>query len=83
MNSQGIKLIKENDTILVFARSHLIENVIIKAHEKGVKFNLIVADNPPFNEGRQLVDRLSQLDIKATYTLINSAPYFMKKVNKV
>jgi len=79
----GVKLIKEGDTILVYARSHLIENIIIDAHEKGINFNLIIADNPPFYEGKYLVDRLSQKDIKSTYTLINSVPYFMKKVNKV
>jgi len=76
-------LIKEGDTILVYARSHLVENIIIDAHEKGINFNLIIADNPPFYEGKYLIDRLSQKDIKATYTLINSVPYFMKKVNKV
>ncbi len=79
----GVKLIKEGDTILVYARSHLVENIIIDAHEKGINFNVIIADNPPFNEGKYLIDRLSQKDIKATYTLINSVPYFMKKVNKV
>jgi translation initiation factor eIF-2B subunit delta len=79
----GVKLIKEGDTILVYARSHLVENIIIDAHEKGINFNLIIADNPPFYEGKYLIDRLSQKDIKATYTLINSVPYFMKKVNKV
>jgi len=76
-------LIKDGDTILTYGRSHLVESLLIKAKEKGIKYNLIVADNPPYNEGKDLVTRLSKLDIKCIYTLINGVPYFMKKVDKV
>jgi translation initiation factor 2B subunit (eIF-2B alpha/beta/delta family) len=61
----------------------LVEDIILKAHQANKKFNLIIADNPPFNEGKDLASRLSQQDIKVIYTLINGVPYFMKKVNKV
>lgn len=76
-------MIKDGDTILTFGRSHLVENLIFKTHEKGIKFNLIVADNPPYFEGKDLVTRLSNKNIKSTYTLINGVSYFMKKVDKV
>lgn len=80
---QGEKLIKDGDTILTYARSHLVESLFVKAVEKGIKFNIIVADNPPYHEGKDFVSRLSQRGIKSTYTLINGVSYFMKKVDKV
>eukprot|EP01015_Nassula_variabilis_P031698 TRINITY_DN7212_c0_g1_i14.p1 TRINITY_DN7212_c0_g1~~TRINITY_DN7212_c0_g1_i14.p1 ORF type:complete len:351 (-),score=85.37 TRINITY_DN7212_c0_g1_i14:62-1114(-) len=84
----GLKLIEEGDTILTFARSHIVETLLVKAwrqmEQEGKKgFNIIVVDNPPYYEGRGMVERLSQQGIEITYTLVNGVAYFLKKVNKI
>jgi len=79
----GLKLIKNDDVILTYGRSHVVENLLVKAFESGMRFSLIIVDNPPFNEGKDLLNRLSKLGVEAKYTLINGIAYFMKDVTKI
>jgi len=44
---------------------------------------LIVVDNPPKGDGRELVRRLSLVGIETVFTNLNGIAYFMKKVTKV
>lgn len=68
---------------MTYGRSSLIERLLIEAYSPKKSFSIIVVDNPPYNEGKGLVEKLAENDIKATYTLLNGAPYFMKRVTKV
>jgi translation initiation factor eIF-2B subunit delta len=56
---KGKEFIKDGDFIMVFARSKVVENVFISAHQSGKKFTIIIVDNPPFHEGKTLLKNLS------------------------
>lgn len=68
---------------MVYARSQIVENLLIHSHKKGKVFTVIVVDNPPFNEGKQLMQRLSEEGLDTIYTLLSNVPYFIKKASKV
>ena len=78
-----MKLIKDGDVIMTYARSSIVEELLVSAFKAGKKFSLIIVDNPPFNEGKELLNRLSLVGIEAILTMINGVAYFMKKVSKV
>lgn len=76
-------MIKNGDTIVVYARSEVVENLLITAHKKGKSFTVIVVDNPPFHEGQVLLQRLSDEGVSTIYTLLSNMPYFIKKASKI
>jgi len=44
---------------------------------------VICIDNPPFHEGRSMLQLLTSHGIQCIYTLLNTAPRFMKIASKV
>lgn len=76
-------LIQNGDTVMIYAKSRVIEDIILAAHKQGISFSVIIVDNPPFNEGKQLFERLSEHEIECIYTLLSHSGYFMKSVTKV
>lgn len=76
-------MIQNGDSIIVYARSHVVENLLIEAHKNGKTFTVIVVDNPPFNEGKKLMESLSANGVETIYTLLSNVPYFIKKASKV
>ena len=69
---------------MVYARSKVITKLLIKSYKNDKKkFTVIVVDNPPFNEGKQLLKDLCQEKIPCIYTLLSHVAYIMKMVNKV
>lgn len=77
------KRIKDGDTILTFARSSIVESVLLEALATGIKFRVIVVDARPKLEGKELLYRLSQAGITCTFVTINAVPFVMKEVSKV
>ncbi|EAS01605.1 translation initiation factor 2B subunit, eIF-2B alpha/beta/delta family protein (macronuclear) [Tetrahymena thermophila SB210] len=83
MIQTGLELIKNGDVILVYARSQVVENLLLTAFKKGKQFTVIVVDNPPFHEGKLLLQKLSEAGIETIYTLLSNIPYFIKKASKI
>eukprot|EP01017_Pseudomicrothorax_dubius_P004490 TRINITY_DN10914_c0_g1_i2.p1 TRINITY_DN10914_c0_g1~~TRINITY_DN10914_c0_g1_i2.p1 ORF type:complete len:307 (-),score=52.13 TRINITY_DN10914_c0_g1_i2:50-970(-) len=75
----GLELINDDDVILTFGRSYVVERLLRECKKK---FHLIIVDNPPYYEGRQMALRLAR-QIPITYTCISGVAYFMRKVQKV
>jgi len=44
---------------MVFARSKVVEDLLIHAHQAKKIFTIIIVDNPPFHEGKTLLKNLS------------------------
>lgn len=81
-----IKIINE-DVILTYANSEVIQALLLHAHNKfqqeNKKFRVIVADSRPLLEGRKMLDVLTKAGIECTYIFLNSLSYVMKEVTKV
>ena len=76
--------IQENDVILVFGRSEVVNSLLLDAHAEGKKFRLIVVDSRPLLEGRDTLQILSRAGISCTYVLLNAISYLMmREVTKV
>ena len=75
--------IRDGDVILTYARSDVVEVLLVDAALSHKRFRVICVDSRPLLEGRTLVERLSRAGIECTYILLNSLSYVMKEVTKV
>ncbi|EIW68307.1 hypothetical protein TREMEDRAFT_15648, partial [Tremella mesenterica DSM 1558] len=68
--------IKPGDTVVTYARSSLVERVLIEAWtsmrilDPSSSFSVIIVDSRPLLEGRSLLTTLSSYNIPITYTLL-------------
>jgi len=81
--SSGNELIADGDVILTFARSSVVEKVLLKAHASGKAFEVVVVGARPHQEGQELLKRLTALKIKCRYGLLSSVSYMLQEVDKV
>lgn len=83
IREHGNLKIGQDDVILTFGNSFLIKHIFREAKQAGKQFRVIVVDSGPRLDGKKLVEFLNQLNIDATYVLINALSYVMKEVTKV
>nr|GAT53879.1 predicted protein [Mycena chlorophos] len=55
----AFKKIKDGDVILTFARSSIVEKVLLEAHSRGRRFSVIIVDSRPLLEGKALLQALT------------------------
>ncbi|KAF9495753.1 IF-2B-domain-containing protein [Pleurotus eryngii] len=85
------KKIKDGDVILTFARSSVVEKVLLRAHAEGKRFSVIVIDSRPMLEGKHLLKRLTSAPassfppttMSCTYALLPALPSLISKVTTV
>ncbi|KAK7061503.1 hypothetical protein R3P38DRAFT_2829887 [Favolaschia claudopus] len=53
------KKIKDGDVILTYARSSIVEKVLLSAYKQGKRFSVIVVDSRPLLEGKALLQALT------------------------
>ncbi|KAJ3331022.1 Eukaryotic translation initiation factor 2B, subunit 4 delta, 67kDa [Blyttiomyces sp. JEL0837] len=75
--------IKDGDVILTFARSSVVEKLLLAAHAKGIKFRVIVCDSRPKLEGKIQLKRLVDAGIPCTYIFTNALGVVMREVTKL
>ena len=75
--------IAPGDTILVYARSHVVEQTLLHAKARGVDFTVVVVDGGPRFEGRPFVQRLAAGGVRCSYALLHSLSYLMPSISKV
>ncbi|KAI6047073.1 eukaryotic translation initiation factor 2B delta subunit [Pisolithus marmoratus] len=68
------KKIKDGDVILTYARSSVVEKVLLRAWEDGKRFSVIIVDSRPMLEGKALLKALTAASIHCTYLLLPSLP---------
>eukprot|EP00123_Amoebidium_parasiticum_P013185 comp21816_c0_seq1/m.31081 comp21816_c0_seq1/g.31081 ORF comp21816_c0_seq1/g.31081 comp21816_c0_seq1/m.31081 type:complete len:535 (-) comp21816_c0_seq1:206-1810(-) len=83
ITAHAVKKIVDGDVVLTYACSHVVQKILVSAHEAGRRFKVIVVDSRPRFEGRQTLERLSSKGIQCSYVLINGASYVMKEATKV
>ncbi|KAH9843982.1 eukaryotic translation initiation factor 2B delta subunit [Rhodofomes roseus] len=75
--------IKDGDVILTYARSSIVEKVLLGAHEEGRDFSVIVVDSRPMLEGKRSLSVLSSAGIQCTYCLLPALGSVMNEVSMV
>ncbi|KAK3818308.1 MAG: hypothetical protein J3R72DRAFT_460195 [Linnemannia gamsii] len=81
--SLGLQKIQDGDVILTYARSSVVQGLLLAAHAKGIKFKVIVVDSRPRFEGKQLLRALAAAGVPCTYVLLTAIGHVMREVNKV
>lgn len=81
--SHAITKVRDDDVLLTYGSSSVVEMILEHAHELGRKFRVIVVDSRPKLEGQGLLHRLVAKGINCTYTHINAVSYIMHEVTRV
>ncbi|KAH7888009.1 eukaryotic translation initiation factor 2B delta subunit [Phlebopus sp. FC_14] len=68
------KKIKDGDVILTYARSSVVEKVLLNSWADGKQFSVVVVDSKPMLEGKSLLKSLTAASIPCTYLLLPSLP---------
>ncbi|KAF9222041.1 IF-2B-domain-containing protein [Gyrodon lividus] len=68
------KKIKDGDVVLTYARSSVVEKVLLHAWADGKQFSVIIVDSRPMLEGKALLKSLTAASIPCTYLLLPSLP---------
>ncbi|KAJ6627543.1 eukaryotic translation initiation factor 2B delta subunit [Mycena sp. CBHHK59/15] len=66
------KKIKDGDVILTYARSSVVEKVLLSAYKQGKRFSVIVVDSRPLLEGKALLQALTSAP-PVSWTLSNES----------
>ncbi|KAF9349445.1 hypothetical protein BGX26_012257 [Mortierella sp. AD094] len=83
ITSLGLQKIQDGDVILTYARSSVVQDLLLAAHAKGIKFKVIVVDSRPRFEGKQLLRALASAGVPCTYVLLTAIGHVMREVSKV
>ncbi|QRV72729.1 translation initiation factor eIF-2B beta subunit [Ceratobasidium sp. AG-Ba] len=68
----GLAKIRDGDVVLTYARSSVVEKLLVSAHHAGKRFEAIIVDSGPMLEGRNLLRTLSAAGIPCTYCLLSA-----------
>lgn len=83
------KKISDGDVILTYARSSIVEKILLRAHADGKNFSVIIVDSRPMLEGKSLLRTLTSLTsstpnpIQLTYLLLPALPSVITEVTTV
>ena len=75
--------ITDGDAILTFAKSHVVQQALLLAHQRGTKFRVIVIDSRPLFEGKNLVKTLVAAGIEVQYSLTHAISHLINDATKV
>lgn len=75
--------IRDGDVILTYAKSSIVQKALVKAHEDGKKFRVIIVDSRPLHEGKHLAASLVQLGMDVKYCLTNGLAHNIQDATKV
>lgn len=73
----------DGDTILTYAKSSIVQQILAEAFRQGKKFKVIVVDSRPLFEGKNLARALADLGLEVQYSLTQAITHAIKGVTKV
>ncbi|KAK0507796.1 hypothetical protein JMJ35_009685 [Cladonia borealis] len=80
---RAVEKIKDGDLILTYAKSSIVQQVLVEAYRKGKQFKVIVVDSRPLFEGKNLARALAELGLDVQYSLTHGISHVMKDATKV
>ncbi|GAA5995788.1 hypothetical protein JCM5350_002553 [Sporobolomyces pararoseus] len=81
IEQHAVEKIKDGDTILTYARSSVVEGVLLEAKRLGKNFSVVVVDSRPLYEGKNLLHSLRLASIPTTYVLLPSLSLILPRVS--
>lgn len=79
----ALKKIRPRDVLLTFGHSSVVKKLLIRAHEEGIPFRVIIVDSRPLHEGKTLLKALCHAGIQCTFIPISALSFSMRTVSKV
>ncbi|KAF7506770.1 hypothetical protein GJ744_011382 [Endocarpon pusillum] len=79
---EASKKIVNGDTVLVYAKSSVVEKSLLTAYREGKAFSVVVADSRPLFEGKNLARSLARAGLRVQYCLLTGLGSLSKKVTK-
>lgn len=83
ISKSAAERIRDGDVILTYAKSSVVQKALVYAFRQGKKFQVIVVDSRPLNEGKHLAACLVGLGIETKYCLLNGLSHNIHDVTKV
>ncbi|GAA5909860.1 hypothetical protein JCM6882_002034 [Rhodosporidiobolus microsporus] len=80
IEQHAIEKINDGDVILTYARSSVVEGVLLEAKRAGKEFSVVVVDSRPLYEGKNLLHVLRSASIPTTYVLLPSLSLILPRV---
>lgn len=80
--SSASSRIQDGDVILTFAKSSIVERMLIEAYRQGKKFRVIVIDSHPLFEGRNLARALTNLGLQVQYAPTHTLSHVIRDATK-
>ncbi|POS86740.1 hypothetical protein EPUL_000789 [Erysiphe pulchra] len=78
-----VKLIRDGDVIMTFAKSSVVQKALVQAFKIGKVFSVVVVDSRPLHEGKSMAAALVRLGISTKYCLLNGLSHNIRDVTKV
>lgn len=75
--------IQNDDVIVTYAKSSIVEKTLLQAQSQGKRFRVVVVDSNPLFEARNLARALSTAGIAVQYFLIAAASHALREATKV
>lgn len=79
----AMKKIHDGDVVLTYARSSVVQKVLLEAWAGGTQFSVIVVDSRPMLEGKGLLSVLAAASIPCTYVLLPALGSVISEVSIV
>jgi len=83
ISTSAAEKIQNDDVILTFAKSSIVQQTLVEAYRKGIHFRVIVVDSRPLFEGKHLARALADLGLEVQYSLTHATDHVMKDATKV
>lgn len=83
ITSSAISKIQDGDVILTYARSSVVEKMLLEAYDLGKVFSVIVVDSRPMLEGKKLLSVLASAGIPCTYVLLPALGSVITQTSKI
>lgn len=81
IEQHAITKIKDGEVILTYARSSVVEGVLLEAKKQGKHFSVVVVDSRPLYEGKNLLAVLLSANISTTYVLLPALSLILPRVS--
>ena len=75
--------IRDGSVVVTFGKSSIVEKSLLRAHENGTRFRVVVIDSRPLFEGKNLAKSLANAGIEVQYMMHTAVSHALKDADLV